>query len=152
MCAADPRTLDQRRADALAALTEGRKLVCACGQPGCSATVADKRDPAAAKVVINVVASEQTVHGNGSQPGYLEGFGVIDAEQVRDLVATAALHVIDPYTSPVDALRYQPSAALEHAVRYRDLTCRFPGVTARPWSATWTTASRLTTRIRPRVD
>ena len=35
VCAADPRTLDQRRADALAALTEGRRLACACGQPEC---------------------------------------------------------------------------------------------------------------------
>ena len=35
--------------------------------------------------------------------------------------------IANPLTSPVEALRYQPSAALERAVRCRDLTCRFPG-------------------------
>jgi hypothetical protein len=78
-------------------------------------------------VVINVVASDQTVHGSSAQPGYLEGYGVIDAEQVRDLAAAASLRIADPFTGPVEALRYQPSAALERAVRCRDLTCRFPG-------------------------
>jgi hypothetical protein len=78
-------------------------------------------------VVITVIASDQTVHANGARPGYLEGYGVIDAEQVRDLAAAASLLMADPLTSPVQALRYQPSAALERAVRCRDLTCRFPG-------------------------
>ena len=128
-CAADPRTLDQRRADALAALAEGRLLGCACGRAECPAKTSDEtqRDVRGARVVTSVVASDQTVRGDGCAPGYLEGYGVIDAEQVRELLATAALHVIDPFTSPVDALRYQPSASLERAVRCRDLTCRFPG-------------------------
>ncbi len=130
VCPADPRTLDQRRADALAALTQGRRLACACGQPGCPTRAGDEnpeRDRGGAQVVINVVASDQTVHADGTQPGYLEGYGVIDAEQVRQLAAAASLLVADPLTSPVEALRYQPSAALERAVRCRDLTCRFPG-------------------------
>ncbi len=130
VCPADPRTLDQRRADALGALTDGRGLACACGQKDCPTKVGDHdsdRDRAGAQVVINVVASDQTVHANGSQPGYLEGYGVIDAEQVRQLAAAASLLVANPLTSPADALRYQPSAALERAIRCRDLTCRFPG-------------------------
>jgi len=128
VCPSDPRTLDQRRADALAALTQGRPLSCACGQPDCATTVVDPaRDPGGAQVVINVVASDQTVRGDSAQPGYLEGYGVIDAEQVRDLAAAASVLVANPLTSPVAALRYQPSAALERAVRCRDLTCRFPG-------------------------
>jgi Domain of unknown function (DUF222) len=130
VCAEDPRTLDQRRADALAALTEGRRLACACGRPDCTNRT-DERDPdrdrGGARVVINVVATAHTVPGNGDQPGYLEGYGVIDAEQVRDLASAASLLIADPVTSPVEALRYQPSAALERAVRCRDLTCRFPG-------------------------
>jgi hypothetical protein len=52
------------------------------------------------------------VLGGGSEPGYVEGYGVIDAEQVCRLA---------------EELRYQPSAAVHSAVRLRDLTCRFPG-------------------------
>jgi hypothetical protein len=127
-CPSDPRTLDQRRADAVAALTRGSRLACACGRPDCATNeVNPEHDRGGAQVVINVVASEQTVHGNSAQPGYLEGYGVIDAEQVRDLAAAASLLVANPVTSPMAALRYQPSAALERAVRCRDLTCRFPG-------------------------
>jgi len=107
VCPADPRTLDQRRADALAALTEGRRLTCACGQADCPTRAGDEveRDRGGTRVVINVVASDQTIHADGSAPGYLEGYGVIDAERVRELVATAALHIVDPFTSPADALR-----------------------------------------------
>jgi hypothetical protein len=126
VCAADPRTLDQRRADALAALTQGRSLACRCGQSDC-AVATDDHDHGAARVVVNVIASEHTVYADGDQPGYLEGYGVIDATQIRELAAAAAKLIADPFTSPVQALRYQPSAALEHAVRCRDLTCRFPG-------------------------
>ena len=131
VCPADPRTLDQRRADALAALTQGRRLACACGQADCPARTPEdttESDPGGARVLINVVASEQTVHGDSAAPGYLHGYGVIDAEQVRALAAAAAsLLIADPLTSPAAALRYQPTAALERAVRCRDLTCRFPG-------------------------
>jgi len=130
VCEEDPRTLDQRRADALGALAQGRRLACTCGRPECptrSAADGTDIDPGGAKVVINVVASDQTVNGDSSAPGYLEGYGVIDAEQVRALAAAASVLIADPLTSPVEALRYQPSATLERAVRCRDLTCRFPG-------------------------
>jgi hypothetical protein len=43
------------------------------------------------------------------------------------LAAVASLLIADLLTSPAEALRYQPSAALERAIRCRDLTCRFPG-------------------------
>ena len=128
VCADDPRTMDQRRADALDALTQNRGMACRCGKPGCpAAPVGTDQSGGGARVVINVVAGEQTVRGESDQPGYLVGFGVIDADQVRRLVATAALRVIDPYTTSVQALNYQPSVALVRAVRSRDLTCRFPG-------------------------
>jgi hypothetical protein len=127
VCAADPRTMDQRRADALAAVLGGRGLGCGCGQPGCPASGETERVSGGARTVINVVAGEQTVYGESDQPGYLVGYGVIDAGQVRQMVATAALQVIDPFTTPVQALSYQPPAALVRAVWSRDLTCRFPG-------------------------
>lgn len=79
-------------------------------------------------MVITVVASEQTVNGQSDRPCYLDGYGVIDAEQLRQLAGAASLRLADAQASAAEALRYQPSAALERAIRCRDLTCRFPGV------------------------
>ncbi|BCO33942.1 hypothetical protein MHEC_03750 [Mycobacterium heckeshornense] len=128
VCPNDPRTLDQRRADALTALTEGRLLACGCGKSRCTnkTETSTGRATGGAQVVVSVVASEQTVTGGGSRPGYLEGYGVIDPEQVRRLAAAASIRLADAQTTPGDALRYQPSAALARAIRCRDLTCRFP--------------------------
>ncbi len=130
VCPADPRTLDQRRADALAALTQGCRLACACGRAGCpTRTSGENAEPTTggARVVINVIASDQTVHADGPSAGYLQGYGLLDAEHVRQLAEAATILIADPATSPVEALRYQPGAALERFVRCRDLTCRFPG-------------------------
>jgi Domain of unknown function (DUF222) len=131
VCGQDPRTLDQRRADALAALAQGRELACTCGHADCPARAKEDntgRDRGGAYVIINVVAGDQTVTGNGSAPGYLEGYGVIDAEQVRALAAAAvSMRLASPLTTAAQSLCYQPSAALARAVRCRDLTCRFPG-------------------------
>ena len=129
VCAKDSRTIAQRRADAATALGEGRNLTCDCGQPDCPARAKDA-EPAAGGVqtVINVIATEATVTGESDQPGYLEGYGVIDAEQVRELADTATIRPVEcPDVTQEDALRYQPSAALERWIRCRDLTCRFPG-------------------------
>nr|BBX77905.1 hypothetical protein MFLOJ_16920 [Mycobacterium florentinum] len=152
VCAADPRTTEQRRADAVAALTQARGLACRCGQSDCPATAgAGEPESRGGRVVINVVAGQQTVYADSDAPGYLEGYGVIDAEQVRELASTASLLVADPVTSAAEALRYQPSAALERFVRCRDLTCRFRDVAARRSCAISTTPSRSTTRIRRRA-
>jgi hypothetical protein len=129
VCAKDSRTIAQRRADAMTALTEGQSLTCDCGQADCP-TRATEAEPAAGEVrtVINVIASEDTVVGDSDQPGYLEGYGVIDAEQVRQLAETAALRLVEcPTVTAEEAMRYQPSAALERWIRCRDVTCRFPG-------------------------
>lgn len=126
VCADDSRSLDQRRADALAALIEGRPLSCGCERTDCPARQAP---PArgGVRVILNVIATDATVTGADDRPGYLEGFGVIDAEQVRQLADGAALRPLNLAVDTVAALRYQPGAALARAVRCRDLTCRFPG-------------------------
>jgi hypothetical protein len=126
VCRDDPRTHAQRRADAAKAWAEGRSLSCECGGDDCpnrsDAVVAPTR------MVVNVIAGQQTVFGDGSEPGYIEGFGVIDAEQVRTIAKDATLRLtVEPSVSPAEAVRYQPTAALERWVRMRDLTCRFPG-------------------------
>ncbi|OBF31559.1 HNH nuclease [Mycobacterium sp. ACS1612] len=136
VCGKDSRTMDQRRADALWALAERRELTCACGRSDCPAqSHADaERPPSPVSVVINVIATEDTVAGDSQQPGYLEGYGVIDADQVRELTATAVIRPVDcPQVSDEQAHRYQPSAGLENWIRCRDLTCRFPGCDRKAW-------------------
>jgi Domain of unknown function (DUF222) len=53
VCDADPRTMAQRRADALGALAAGaQRLACTCGRPDCASAGSDGR---ASNVVIHVV-------------------------------------------------------------------------------------------------
>ena len=133
VCRADPRSIAQRRADAIKALAQGRRLVCECGTEACTNRSGDAVAPT--RMVINVIAGAETVLGGGTQPGYLEGYGVIDAELgpraswgIRALAEQASLGLLhEPWVSPAEAIRYQPSAAVERWVRMRDMTCRFPG-------------------------
>jgi hypothetical protein len=128
VCPADPRDMAQRRADAMGALAEGRRLACECGAKDCQNRAEDAEQSGGTRLVINVIANQQTVLGAGNQPGYLVGYGVIDADQVRKLAEKASLRLLqEPTVSPTEALRYQPSAAQERWIRMRDVTCRFPG-------------------------
>jgi hypothetical protein len=125
VCAEDPRTRDQRRADAMGALAAGAdRLVCRCGQPDCPASATAVPAP----VVIHVVADQASVDGAGQQPGSMIGSdALIPAELVAELARTAKLV---PLVHPADAAPeggYTPSRALADFVRCRDLTCRFPG-------------------------
>ncbi|TRW83292.1 HNH endonuclease [Mycolicibacterium sp. 018/SC-01/001] len=124
VCVNDPRSKQQRRADAAGALgrLEG-SLACQCGSQDCTAT---KVRESAAQVVIHVLAEQKTLEGASPRPGYLSGFGVLPAESVQKLTKTAK---IKPVRLPgADAERaYRPSAALRDFLQWRDLTCRFPG-------------------------
>ena len=42
-------------------------------------------------MVIHVLAEQATLDGTSDHPGYLPGFGILPAESVRDLAATATL-------------------------------------------------------------
>lgn len=129
VCPRDPRSVMQRRADALTALGHGRlELACACGTPDCP--VRDQPPAPVAPVVLNIVAAADTVTGRSDHPGYLAGHGVIDAELVRELARDATRRLVAlPQVSLEQAHRYRPTAALAHYIRTRDLTCRFPGCT-----------------------
>jgi hypothetical protein len=135
VCAKDSRTIAQRRADAVSALCAGTNLACDCGQTDCPARATeDEPSVGGVRTVINVIASEETVSGQSDQPGYLEGYGVIDADQVREIAQTATLRPVEcPTVTREEALRYQPSAALERWIRCRDVTCRFPGCDRAAW-------------------
>ncbi len=123
VCATDPRTKPQRRADALAALVAGlTEMRCECGAPECSAA---QRRPST-EVVIHVFAEQATISGDSQSPGYLQKFGPLDSNTVRDMATTAKTKpLVLPSTGPEPG--YRPSAALAEFVRCRDMTCRFPG-------------------------
>ena len=126
VCASDPRTGMQRRSDAVGALAAGAdKLMCACGSPECPVLGAG----GAAPVVIHVLAEQGTVYGTGRSPGYLPEFGIQPAQAVREMKSTAKLK---PLARPGDdpEAGYRPSAALAEFIRWRDLTCRWPGCDA----------------------
>ena len=106
VCAKDSRTIAQRRADALSALYEGCALACDCGQADCPAhSTETDQAPRGVATVINVIATEATVSSDSDQPGYLEGYGVIDAGQGRELTDTATIRPMEcPTVSDEEAL------------------------------------------------
>ena len=123
VCAQDPRTRSQRRADAMGAMAAGAdRLNCPCGQSNCLAAAT----PAPSPVVVHVIAQEDAL--DGSAPGSLIGSdALLPAELLAELARSARLR---PLIHPADAhaeQRYVPSHALADFVRCRDLTCRFPG-------------------------
>ncbi|AKK27618.1 HNH endonuclease signature motif containing protein [Mycobacterium sp. EPa45] len=123
-CENDPRTVGQRRSDALGALGAGLdRLPCDCGEPDCAAT-----EKPTGSVVIHVVAEQSTLDGTSNKPAYLLDSGeVLAPAQLAELKAMARQR---PVTIPVDTPAepgYHPSRALSDFVRARDLTCRAPG-------------------------
>jgi hypothetical protein len=125
VCVDDPRTRNQRRADALGALAVGAdRLSCRCGQRDCAAAAS----PAPSPVVIHVIANEATLDGAGHMPGSMIGSdALVPAELIAELARSAKLR---PLAHPADLppeSGYTPSRRLADFVRCRDLTCRFPG-------------------------
>ncbi|MEE2852268.1 MAG: DUF222 domain-containing protein, partial [Actinomycetota bacterium] len=124
VCEHDPRTREQRRADAVGALAAGAdRLGCRCGRSECAA---GKR-PASSPVVVHVIAERPTL-GDGRAPAVEMGAeGLIAPELIAELGASAK---VVPLIHPGDAgpeSGYVPSRALADFVRCRDLTCRWPG-------------------------
>jgi Domain of unknown function (DUF222) len=124
-CAADPRTRDQRRADAMGALAAGAdRLECRCGQPACPAGAT----PVPRPLIIHVIADQATLNSTAQTPGStIDGDALISAELIAELADSAKLQSL---VHPADAAPehgYTPSPALADFVRCRDLTCRFPG-------------------------
>jgi hypothetical protein len=148
VCENDPRTLEQRRADAVApAMAGAESMPCACGSDDCPAA-----GLTAGHVVVHVVANEDTLEDttpaelDGAKPvepiepenptltgpaqtgpGHVMGRGVLPAPIVAAKLAVAKRQPVrHPGDAPPEKGRY-PSAALAWFVRCRDLTCRFPG-------------------------
>ncbi|MGW0054133.1 DUF222 domain-containing protein [Nocardia nova] len=120
VCSEDPRTMPQRRADALVALAEGaERLDCACGRgKRCTATGSESsasnvpRRSGRARTrrpLIQVGVSAEALSGESEEPAYLAGYGPIDAELARQI-----------------AERGESVTIAESALRIDGL-CAFPG-------------------------
>lgn len=126
VCSNDPRTKEQRRADALGPLSALEStMACNCGRDDCLA--AANAGSTTGEIVIHVLAEADAVQGDGTMAGYLPGYGALPAETLKDVAKRARLRpIVHPKDSPPEP-RYRPSVALADFVRWRDLTCRFPG-------------------------
>jgi uncharacterized protein DUF222 len=145
VCEADPRTIDQRRADAMGALAVGAdRLTCQCGDENCPAGSA----AAPSNTVIHVIAEERSLAddtpaqldgtepltsppagpASTTTPAAVVGGAIIPAALLAaKLAATATIRpLIHPGDAPPEP-HYTPSRALADFVRCRDMTCRFPG-------------------------
>ncbi|MEB3050970.1 HNH endonuclease signature motif containing protein [Mycolicibacter sp. MYC123] len=128
VCEDDPRSREQRRADAMGALAaRADRLGCRCGRADCA--VGSR--PAASPVVIHVIAEQASIDGTGTQPGSLvEADGLVPAAMIAELAESARLvALVHPADAPPEP-GYAPSKALADFVRCRDLTCRWPGCDA----------------------
>ncbi len=125
VCQHDPRSREQRRADALGSLASGAdRIGCRCGRLDCAA---GKR-PAATSVVIHVIADQASIDGRSATPASeVCADGLVAPDLIAELAAGAKLV---PLIHPTDAAPepgYVPSKRLADFVRCRDLTCRWPG-------------------------
>lgn len=123
VCAADPRTHAQLRADAVGPLTQCLdQMRCACGDPDCAG-----RAVVDSPVVVNLVVNQDTLGDTECcEPALVSGFGVVNSAQARQMAMQPGARVRSLIASEgVDG--YRPTRALAAFVRCRDLMCRFPG-------------------------
>ena len=148
VCPEDPRSHDERRADAVGALAALTELGCTCGREDCAGTPVSG---AAKNLVVHIVAEaaaveaataekteavdeDATLDNKGSveatgtvPPAVIVGGGVLTEGQLGELLPRATVRpLIHPGDGPPES-GYVPSRALAEFVRCRDLTCRFPG-------------------------
>lgn len=128
VCAADPRTMPQRRADALVALADGSgRLRCRCGRgercPKAGVPVEPPRRP-----LIQIGIAADTLLDMREAPAFLAGYGPIDAALARLLAEHASFQVVPEHTdgSATDEAALRRVASEIRAV---DGMCRFPGCT-----------------------
>jgi hypothetical protein len=118
----DKRTLDQRRADLLPALLN---------HPNTGSNASCSSLPAVAARV-NVVVGIETLLGLSHEPGHLDGYGPICADQARRIAHAHAarwrflLTSTDGTLAHASAQTYTPPAAIKHITQLKHTTCAFP--------------------------
>ncbi|MBT0567481.1 DUF222 domain-containing protein [Williamsia sp. CHRR-6] len=149
VCSRDDRSLAARRSDALFCLTMGVAWECSCNQPDCTAPVVPdaeavtRRDiPATAtSLVVHVVCDLETAAGDGETPAFIDGYGVISAPHLTDLLTRPGTSIRPvggsdtPLPPHLPSDPYRPSTALDTILRTRDLYCTWPGCNLRAWTA-----------------
>jgi hypothetical protein len=138
VCDDDPRTIGERRSDAVGAIAAGvSRLACQCGSKTCPAGDA----PISSNVVIRVLAEQSAVNEATSSEtaetaetaatappaALIVGEGIVPTPLLSQLIRGGAK--VRPITMPSDEPEphYRPSAELAEFVRMRDLYCRAPG-------------------------
>jgi hypothetical protein len=117
----DKRTLDQRRADLLPAL-----LSRAPGTNGNTSSLS------AVTARVNVVVGIETLLGLSHEPGHLDGYGPICAEQARRIAHAHSarwrflLTATDGTLAHASQRTYTPTAAIKHITQLKHTTCAFP--------------------------
>lgn len=126
VCEADPRTLGERRSEALTALAAGHtELACQCGDAECAAAGGGRTPPTS--TVVYVVAGADAVAA-ASPPAFVIGGGILPTSLLAATLERAtSRQVRHPGVDASRETRYRPSAGLAAFVRCRDLTCRWPG-------------------------
>lgn len=140
LCDTDPRSVGERRSDAMGAIGRGEDhLPCRCGSPKCAANGPVKSnvvihviaDPAAVDAAQQLVASEHKLESGSrakdSGVALLPGAQVLPIAGLAEAIRSGA--TIKPLwlPGPDPESHYQPSAKLAAFVRARDMFCRFPG-------------------------
>ena len=144
VCRDDPRTVRQRRADAVGALAAGAQSLAG----GCESRL-PRRPATIGPVVIHVVATADTPSGRSETPALLAGYGALPAPTVRES-PTARGCARDRPGKPGAETGIDRPRALAEFVRCRDLTCRFP-CCDRPAEVADLDHARCRIRMGPRI-
>ncbi|SUA78994.1 Domain of uncharacterised function DUF222 [Nocardia otitidiscaviarum] len=154
-CAADPRTMNQRRADALVALADGSgQLTCGCDLSDCPRRDPDAPVPNRRRALVQVGVSAATLLGVQDNPGLLAGFGAIDADLARQIARHARFQVITETTGPegeldTSAHSAEPTTTAPESTENTDTTCP-PAPSTDPRELRYRPSATLAAQVRAR--
>ncbi|WP_162958229.1 HNH endonuclease signature motif containing protein [Nocardia yunnanensis] len=141
VCGKDPRTTNQRRADALVALADGTgRLVCQCGREDCPRAITGEV-PVPRKALVQVGVSAETLAGLQDNPALLAGFGAIDADLARQIARHARFEIITDTTAATAVTGETTTATAATAVTGETTTATAATAAVTGETATATTES-----------